>query len=262
MSVQKVLPHNFTAQVGYVGNRQNDMVRNQNLNYSQIGGGNAGLPFNQPGLAGGFRTTAQVNTVRPLGRVQYDSLQVSINRRMNNGFAMTSAYTLRQGDRLVGRRHPDPGVLAPQQGHQGGNTPHKVDISATYELPFGPGRKYASNGGVVSHDRSAAGRSTRTSQPSLVRRSAISASNASLNANSPQRADQVKEDVEILGGIGVDNPYFDPTAFKPVTEARFGTAGFNTLRGPGYANLDLSVFRTFRLKASEQHPVPAWRSST
>jgi hypothetical protein len=76
----------------------------------------------------------------------------------------------------------------------------------------------------------------------------ISASNASLGANSGQRADQVKAEVEILGGIGVDNPYFDPTAFKPVTEARFGTAGFNTLRGPGYANLDLSVFRTFPLK--------------
>ena len=82
VSVQKVLPHNFTAQVGYVGNRQNDMVRNQNLNYSQIGGGNASLPFNQPGLAGGFRTTRRINVVRPLGRVQYDSLQVSINRRM------------------------------------------------------------------------------------------------------------------------------------------------------------------------------------
>ena len=62
VSVQKVLPHNFTAQVGYVGNRQNDMVRNQNLNYSQIGGGNASLPFNQPGLAGGFRTTAARST--------------------------------------------------------------------------------------------------------------------------------------------------------------------------------------------------------
>ena len=57
--MQKVLPYNITAQIGYVGNRQNNMVRSQNLNYSQIGGGNASLPFNQPGLAGGFRTTAQ-----------------------------------------------------------------------------------------------------------------------------------------------------------------------------------------------------------
>ena len=247
VSVQKVLPHSFTAQVGYVGNRQNDMVRNQNLNYSRIGGGNASLPYNQPGLAGGFRTTAQVNVVRPLGKVHYDSLQVSINRRLNNGFAMTSAYTFAKAtDWWAG------GILIPEfwdlnKGTQSGNTPHKVDISATYELPFGPGRKFASNGGAVSHILSGWQVNSYFTAFSGTPFS-ISASNASLGANSGQRADQVKDDVEILGGIGVDNPYFDPTAFKPVTEARFGTAGFNTLRGPGYANLDLSVFRTFSLK--------------
>ena len=48
----------------------------------------------------------------------------------------------------------------------------------------------------------------------------------------------------------MDNPYFDPTAFKSVTEARFGTAGFNTLRGPSVANLDLSMFRTFRVTSA------------
>ena len=186
---------------------------------------------------------------RPLGHVQYDSLQVSVNRRMNNGFAMTSAYTFAKAtDRWAG------GILIPEywylnEGTQGGNTPHKVDISATYELPFGPGRKYASDGGVVSQiarDWQINSYFTAFSGSPF----SISASNASLNANSPQRADQVKEEVEILGGIGVDNPYFDPTAFRPVTEARFGTAGFNTLRGPSYANLDLSVFRTFPLKGA------------
>ena len=248
-SVQKVLPHSFTAQVGYVGNRQNDMMRNQNLNYSRIGGGNASLPFNQPGLAGGFRTTAQVNVVRPLGRVQYDSLQVSINRRMSQGFAMTSAYTFAKAtDWWAGN------ILIPEfwdlnKGTQSGNTPHKVDVSASYELPFGPGRKFASNGGVVSHLLSGWQINSYVTAFSGTPFS-ISASNASLGANSGQRADQVKDTVEILGGIGVDNPYFDPTAFRPVTEARFGTAGFNTLRGPGYANLDMSVFRTFHLKGS------------
>jgi hypothetical protein len=247
VSVQKVLPHSFTAQVGYVGNRQNDMVRNQNLNYSQIGAGNAGLPFNQPGLAGGFRTTAQVNVVRPLGRVKYDSLQVSLNRRLNNGFAMTTAYTFAKAtDWWAG------GILIPEYWHlnkgtQSGNTPHKVDISASYELPFGPGRRFANSGSAVSHILSGWQINSYITAFSGTPFS-ISASNASLGANSGQRADQVKEDVEILGGIGVDNPYFDPTAFLPVRDARFGTAAFNSLRGPSYANLDLSVFRTFSLK--------------
>jgi hypothetical protein len=56
----------------------------------------------------------------------------------------------------------------------------------------------------------------------------------------------VKPDVQILGGTGRGESYFDPLAFAPVTEARFGTAGFNTVRGPGHVNLDLALVRNFR----------------
>jgi hypothetical protein len=45
------------------------------------------------------------------------------------------------------------------------------------------------------------------------------------------------------------NEWFDPTDFTPVppNEARFGTAGFNSVYGPGAVNLDLSLFREFKL---------------
>jgi outer membrane receptor protein involved in Fe transport len=249
VSAQKVLPQNLTAQIGYVGNRQNDIARSQNQNYSQIGGGNASLPFNQPGLAGGFRTTAQVNKVQPLGRVQYDSLQASLNRRMTNGLAMTASYTFAKGtDWWAG------GILIPEYWHlnkgtQGGNTPHKVDISAMYELPFGAGRRFVNDDGVLSKVLGGwqvnAYFTAFSGTPFTVTGPA-----ASLNANSPQMADQVKPEVEVLGGVGSNATYFDVTAFKPVTEARFGTAGFNTMRGPGYANLDLGVFRTLSLSST------------
>ena len=76
----------------------------------------------------------------------------------------------------------------------------------------------------------------------------VTASGTSLNApENDQRADQVKSDVAILGGIGATSAYFDPLAFAPVTEARFGTAPFNVLRGPGVASWDLGIFRQFEL---------------
>ena len=72
----------------------------------------------------------------------------------------------------------------------------------------------------------------------------VTASGTSLNSpGSTQMADQIKDHVAILGGIGRNNPYFDPLAFAPVTETRFGNAGFNTLRGPGVAMWDLGLFR-------------------
>ena len=44
-----------------------------------------------------------------------------------------------------------------------------------------------------------------------------------------QRADQVKPTVQKLGGVGRGQSFFDPLAFAPVTQPRFGTAGFNSL---------------------------------
>ena len=71
---------------------------------------------------------------------------------------------------------------------------------------------------------------------------------AANNLNAPgnnQRADLVKPAVEILGGVGPGQPYFDPTAFTAPTTARIGTAGFNILRGPNTFNFDAGVFRNF-----------------
>ena len=88
--------------------------------------------------------------VRPLGKVQYDSMQVSVNRRMTDGLAITSAYTFAKAtDWWAGN------ILIPEYWHlnkgtQGGNTPHKLDLSAIYELPFGVGKRFANNDGVLA----------------------------------------------------------------------------------------------------------------
>jgi hypothetical protein len=76
----------------------------------------------------------------------------------------------------------------------------------------------------------------------------VGSSGTSVNApGNTQTADQVKSEVQILGGHGVGQPYFDPLAFRPVTEVRFGNTGRNILRGPGIFNLDASIFRNFRM---------------
>jgi hypothetical protein len=53
--------------------------------------------------------------------------------------------------------------------------------------------------------------------------------------------------VEIFGSgtPGPQTAYFDVLAFKPVTDIRFGNSPLLAFRGPGYTNLDLSLFRTF-----------------
>jgi len=124
--------------------------------------------------------------------------------------------------------------------------PNNFRLSAIAELPFGKGKAFLNRDGVESM---IAGGWSLNGIFSRYSGALFSVSSAATSLNAPgssQRADQVKANVAILGGVG-GAPYFDPLAFAPVTTARFGTAGFDSMRGPGVGNLDFSVFRQFRI---------------
>jgi len=257
VTVQKLLPHSLSVQVGYVANRQDNTTRPVNLNYGQIGGGSASQPFNRPGLANGLRTTGAMTVFRPEGKITYDSVQFSVTRRMIRGFQFTSAYTYARAINWWAGNIAIPEYYHLNKATQGGgtfqsarlgtSTPHKVDASVIYQLPFGPERRFLNSGGALA---AIAGgwqlSSTFTAYSGAP--FTVTSSAASLNApGNPQLADQLRDDVEIFGYGGSNEPYFDVTAFRPVTEARFGTGEFNSLRGPGVRNVDLNVTRTLAL---------------
>lgn len=244
VSVQKLLPHNHNLTLGYVANRQNGMTRSQNLNYGTLGGGTASQPYYS--ILG---TASAVNVQSNLGHVQYDSFQANLVRRFSNGFQYTLAYTFSKTIDWWAGAIPQPQYWSLNKGVATNNTPNLFNATFVYELPFGSGKKFLAHSGVLSH---IAGGwqingflNARSGLPF-----SISASSGSLNAGSGtnQRADQVKGNVAILGGIGSSQPYFDPTAFAGVTAVRFGTAGFDTLYGPHIINLDSSLFRSFAVK--------------
>jgi hypothetical protein len=54
--------------------------------------------------------------------------------------------------------------------------------------------------------------------------------------------------VEKIGKIGVNQPFFDPTAFATPVGVRYGTSGRNILHGPGTVNLDLGLFKKIPVK--------------
>jgi hypothetical protein len=126
---------------------------------------------------------------------------------------------------------------------------HALHITNIVEVPFGPGRRWLNGGGVLG---AVVGGWQVNNIVSLMSGTPFNVTSSATSLNSvdvTQRADLVVSEVKILGGTGRGNPYFDPFAFKPVpgTEARFGTAPFRVLRGPGAATWDLGVFREFRL---------------
>ena len=248
-AIQKELKWGFVAEAAYVATRQIDQLGVLELNWSPVNGGQAGRQLNRQ-----FGRTAQTRLVTPIGDTKYDALQARLDRRFANGIQLGVGYTLSKSTGIAGAPDSDgaPSIMIPEFYHLNTSISpfdrtHNLQITNITELPFGPGKPWLNGGGVLA---AIVGGWQINNIVSITSGTPfnVTASGTSLNApESAQRADQVKSDVDILHGIGRGNAWFDPFAFAPVTEARFGTAPFGAMRGPGYANWDASLFRQIDL---------------
>jgi len=239
----------FTAQAGYVATRQTNIMGFYEQNYGLPGGGTASEPFNQR-----FGRTASTALVGPVGNSHYDALQATLERRFAGGYQLMVAYTWSKCMSIAGVNNSGdrPSIPIPEYFHLnrslcGLGQTHNFQVAPIVELPFGKGKRWAKEGvgaALLGGWQVNALFSSFSGQPFTV-----AASGTSLNApRNSQQADLVGSgEVKKLGGVGPGQAFYDWTRFAPVTEARFGTAGFNILQGPGLVNLDLGVFRQFKI---------------
>jgi Carboxypeptidase regulatory-like domain/TonB dependent receptor len=261
----------FVAEAGYVGTRSIRTLTNENLNAAPIGGGNSGRLLAQQ-LGPTF--TSDVNCLCPDTNAYYDSLQTRVTRRLGGGSNIGVVYTFSKA--INSQDNEELGSVLFQGGFllwahplyrdrnkalAGYDRTHNLSVYGTYELPFGKGKQFATEG-LLS-------KVTGGWQFSwLMQR--MSGTPFTLNYNDPnlnapgntQTADQVGP-LSILGGVGptqisgrpsitcartdLSCHYFDPTSFTTVTGQRFGTTGRNIIRGPGFFNLDIGLFRDFNI---------------
>ncbi len=246
LTLQKQLGRGFVGEVGYVATRQIRQLGFVELNYADLNGGTAGRKLNQL-----FGRTADTRLVTPLGGTHYDSLQARLIRRFSGGYSVDANYTWGKSITVSGADNSDNtlAINIPEYYHllkrvSGFDRAHNFQLSLIAELPFGRGRRFASElGGVLD---AILGGWQVNSIFSAYSNTPFTLSASGVNApGSSNRPDQVKEKVEKLGGIGRGTPYFDPTAFADVTTRRFGTSGFNILRGPSIFNWDFGLFKRF-----------------
>jgi hypothetical protein len=248
--LEKNIGWGFTGSAGYIATRTIAQSGLTNLNAGRVGGGTASQPFNQR-----FGHVGSIFLQDGLANSHYDSLQASLKRRFSTGLQMEASYTWSKAIGLANLGFNNDGSLAindPAFIHLNRSLlsidrPQNFQFTGAWELPFGRGQRWGSDNRAVSA-------LTGGWQLSWLFGAfsgtpfTVSASGTSLNApGNSQRADLVKSKVEKLGGFGRGTPYYDPTAFMPVTGARFGTSAFNFLRSPGTVNLDLGLFREFRI---------------
>ncbi len=247
LTVQREIGGHVTVQAGYVGSRAIRQTANVNINAAQGAGvGNAGR-----GLARYGRLTTNINMLMPFNTATYDSLQMQVTRRLSAGSLLGMSYTF---SKAIGYAdNSDSGLTwhwvdmwRRNRAVTAFDRPHNLQLYAVYELPFGKGKKWATEGPASW----LAGGWQLNGVFSAQSGQAFNVTSNGASVNSPgnqQTADQVKSTVEKPGQIGPGKSWFDPYAFMPVTTARFGSTGRNLMRGPGLANLDASIFRDFRL---------------
>ena len=236
-TLQRELPWSMSFQAAYVGSHGNQAVT-LNQNWGDLGRGAAGQQLNK--LFG--RTAATNLLILPPTSNDYNSLQTTVKREFVGGFQMQAAYTFSKSLNYAGS-YTIPSMYWMNRAVSPFDRTHNLQVGFT-AAPFGSGRRLANSGvaRVLLGGWQFNGIFSRYSGLPF----GVGASGTSLNTSgASQTADQVKDRVEIYGGTGRGQSYFDPFAFASVTGVRFGSSGPNILRGPGVTNLDMGIFREF-----------------
>ena len=190
------------------------------------------------------------------GNASYHALQVEVAKRYSRHLQFRANYTWSRSfdinsaptgaqannqaqmvlDRFDLRRDWGPSALNPD---------HIAHFSATYELPFGRGQRWYGNPHGVG-DKLASGwvlNMITTLQSGFPLTPQVG-SNRTGNGDT-RNPDRPSFNPAFTGSITEESPtqWFDPNAYALPTVGTFGNVGRGSLRGPGLASVDLSLFK-------------------
>ena len=288
VDVQRELPFGIAAEVAYVGSRSNHMVLgaptvNTNaLSPSLLSQGSALLeqvanPFygnGGTGIVGGPTVQASqlllpypafgaVNYLYDdTNHARYDSMVLKAQKRLSNGLSFLSTFTWSRnwdmssggpGNTLNGgaKAPQNPYNLAGEYSLSNIDTPFRLATSVSYELPFGKGKRFSLNNTfadyVVGGWSINAVSIFQTGFPLQITQSTNYNSSFGYASQRPNATGASP----VTSGSLDDRlgDYISPAAFSTAPEFTFGNISRTIgMRGPGQANWDMSIFKTFVIK--------------
>ena len=211
-----------------------------------------------------FDTT--INTFRSNAFSNYNSLQARLQKRLTRGLQFEASYTYSHA--LDDASSANLGSFAtgdfrdqrfPQMeyGNADFDIRHRFVLSYMYELPFGKGKTFAGNASgllnqIIGGWQVAGITSASTGNYFTPTDIATDLSNSDgggdvASSARPNRIGDPNAKPCIPGTL------FNTCAFATNTVlGTFGNAGRNIIRGPGFQNWDLSLFKTFPLNERER----------
>jgi Carboxypeptidase regulatory-like domain/TonB dependent receptor len=258
----------------YVGNWGRKMNRLRDANTPQITGFNTGCPVLQYPYAN-LNTVTNVNTFTPTGcqngsqhaflefatndgNTDYNSLELSLRKRMSKGLTYSLGYTFSHGLADFGDNLTDPDGAFPQNAYNyaAEKSNSNLDIRSRFvgnflwDLPFGRGRRFLSNPGAINR---VVGGWQLNGIVTLQTGSPYSATAANDGLLGFARAVYANCIGDPFAGATTDpNSYtstgflINPAAFSQPGPGQFGTCRPRKFHGPGIRMLDFSIFKDFR----------------
>ena len=240
-SIQRQLPGQIIADVGYVGNQSSHNSRSRPINVLR--------PAEQQALAGRdlrpylpYRGLGGLSIAEPASSSSYNSLQVRVNRRFKDGFLFNASYTVAKAisdaqDRWDAPQ--DPFNLRAERGYNEDDRRHVLVIHSIYELPFFKGLQglpaYVLKGWQIS--ATANFNSGRHFNPGLT--------------GAPN---QIAVRPDVVGKAALSKSektlfrFFNTAAFARPAAWTYGNAGRNILVGPGTNNWDVMIAKNTRIQ--------------
>ena len=254
ININQLNPSNFS-----VGSGLSDQVANPDY----VAGGSGII---------GQQTVSRSQTLRPFpqftsvnlfvssGHSDYNALLIKAEKRASHGLNLITSFTWsrnRDSSFATANSIQSSGVTAPQNvydleaeyAHSVEDVPYRFVAGVIYDLPVGRGERFTTgrrwSDEIVGHWQLNVLPTFQSGFPVSILQS--SNPNSTIAGNGLQRPNLVKGTSLGTHGSLYDrlNGYINPAAFTASTAYTFGDAPRTlSLRGPGYANWDLSLFKS------------------
>ena len=246
LSVQQALSGATLLEAGYIGSKGTRMVFYSQGNQAVLDADPTRptpLVSRQPFPLWG--TT--LRTAHTDGNSTYHAGFVKLERRFSGGFSLLTHYTLSKSIDLnsdINEAIADFYNFSRDKGRGLNDIRHRGVIAATWDFPFGRGKRFLS-GGPLSHIvggwKSNSIVSMRGGFPFSV---TVPGDVCNCAANA-QRAELVGDPQ--AGSEQSREKWFNTEAFARPAPGTFGNSGRNILNGPGEATVSFSLFRTIAM---------------
>jgi hypothetical protein len=249
MSYERQLAGAWVGRVSYIGSQTRNLLVNREINPGLPAPGATLNNINQRRQY--FPAYSSVVQFESTGRSNYHALAVSGEKRYSDNYSVTGSYTFSRSRDLggatvaggAGAFYSNPADRENDYGRSDFDRPHRFVGTVIWDIPGGNDNAVLHY--LLSRWQISATFTAESGAPVNV----LAGSDRSVDGVAGDRPDQTGDPQLSSDRSRAEQiaEWFDTGAFQQATLGAFGSAPRNSVRGPGFASLDMSLVKSFEV---------------